>query len=143
MSSRLTGNQEAALRATARLACVAALAGCGSKAAPQPTATPSTPTVAEPPADALPSPFTSEEQKQCESTVKAAMAEREGRGPGLAPEVEACCRTLIADWDDARKDAPLGEWEHHWDCCEALNFDGPFCTPWGPPAPPAMRGEVS
>lgn len=32
--------------------------------------------------------------------------------------------------------------EVDWDCCEAQNWEPfPQCTPWGPPAPPAVDGE--
>jgi hypothetical protein len=72
------------------------------------------------------------------------------------PEVQACCATVIArlDYDlretigdpdastassqDEQKAAPV-----RWACCQVTPSEGPTCTPWGPPMPPEMPGEVA
>ncbi len=72
------------------------------------------------------------------------------------PEVQACCATVIARLDyelrqtmgdpdaaaieqqDEQKAAPV-----RWACCQVTPNEGPTCTPWGPPMPPAMPGEVA
>jgi hypothetical protein len=72
------------------------------------------------------------------------------------PEVQACCATVIArlDYDmretitqpdastteqqDERTAAPV-----RWACCQVTPSEGPTCTPWGPPMPPEMPGEVA
>ena len=69
------------------------------------------------------------------------------------PEVTACCAVLIArlDYDQGsaasdpdasvtalQRDGKLAA-PARWACCSALGHpDGPTCTPWGPPVPPAM-----
>jgi len=72
------------------------------------------------------------------------------------PEVQACCATVIArlDYDmrttinqpdastagqqDEQTAAPV-----RWACCQVTPSEGPTCTPWGPPMPPEMPGEVA
>lgn len=72
------------------------------------------------------------------------------------PEVQACCATVIARLDyelrqtigdpdaaaveqqDEQTAAPV-----RWACCQVTPNEGPTCTPWGPPMPPAMPGEVA
>jgi hypothetical protein len=72
------------------------------------------------------------------------------------PEVQACCATVIArlDYDMrqtiAQPDASTTEQQDEqtaapvrWACCQVTPSEGPTCTPWGPPMPPAMPGEVA
>lgn len=72
------------------------------------------------------------------------------------PEVQACCATIIARLDYENRDtvsqpdaeAAFQQDEQtaapvRWACCEAMPNEGPTCTPWGPPMPPAMPGEVA
>jgi hypothetical protein len=55
------------------------------------------------------------------------------------PSVDNCCSVVIARVDDntgdySAADAVLPS------CCNALGYpQGPACTPWGPPMPPAME----
>lgn len=69
------------------------------------------------------------------------------------PEVQACCATVIARLDyevrqgpDASAAAQKDErtaTDVRWACCQVTPNEGPTCTPWGPPMPPAMPGEVA
>jgi hypothetical protein len=72
------------------------------------------------------------------------------------PEVQACCATVIARLDyDMRQtitqpDASTAEQQDErtaapvrWACCQVTPSEGPTCTPWGPPMPPEMPGEVA
>lgn len=73
------------------------------------------------------------------------------------PQVRDCCATVIARLDyeygqtieqpDASM-ATLRQDEQtaasvRWACCQVTPAEGPTCTPWGPPMPPAMPGEVA
>jgi hypothetical protein len=68
------------------------------------------------------------------------------------PGIQACCAVVIARLDyeqthlvgdpdasaatfqrDQQTSAPV-----RWECCGATPSEGPTCTPWGPPMPPAM-----
>ena len=34
-------------------------------------------------------------------------------------------------------------WAHYGDCCAAINWSVPACTPWGPPVPPKMPNPMA
>jgi hypothetical protein len=75
------------------------------------------------------------------------------------PGVMACCAVVVARLDDdwrtswgsdpdagraalARDQALAAPVQ--WSCCVETGYpDGPTCTPWGPPMPPAMPGVAS
>jgi hypothetical protein len=68
------------------------------------------------------------------------------------PEVQACCATVIArlDYDKFQPDASTIDQQDQQAaqpvssaCCQVTFAVGPTCTPWGPPMPPAMPGEVA
>ncbi len=69
------------------------------------------------------------------------------------PEVQGCCATVIARLDyeirqgpDASAAAQADEQtaaQVRWACCQVTPNEGPTCTPWGPPMPPAMPSEVA
>ena len=78
------------------------------------------------------------------------IAELPDAGPA-DPVVTSCCAAIIARLDYEERTNVAGPdaspwWgdqnasgQVHWACCEALNYpEGPSCTPWGPPTPPAM-----
>lgn len=129
-----------ALLATARIAGTVALAGCAptlAQVAPVPTGT------ASPDVPDDTDTGDAEEPATCPDLLDELVADTEA---GLDPfdadaETAACCEELIADID------ATGEWpttqedsEEMWACCHALGWPTSMaCTPWGPPAPPAMR----
>jgi hypothetical protein len=69
----------------------------------------------------------------------------------LSADAVACCKVVVPFYDDAMSagttlsDAHALTWSQRSSCCGA--FDpvpiGPTCTPWGPPLPPTMEGEVA
>jgi len=116
-----------ALRATARIACCAALIGCN-------------PTISEPyvelsPADEYTDTDTAADPLEaCRDAVAETFAE------DLTPtaETEDCCQ-LIAEEYDARELEGLELWNERNACCQLLGWNGSMaCTPWGPPVPPTM-----
>jgi hypothetical protein len=142
-----------ALMAAARIACAVALVGCGPKSGAAVTPpTDGTPAVAQPAPAADPG--------SCEDTVAAAFAQPEtpaddddagweahwaAQRAALAEardnaEVVACCEQEI----ESKLDDPSGawDWEHLRACCDVTGMENVACTPWGPPTPPAMRGEA-
>lgn len=62
--------------------------------------------------------------------------------PAHVPAVESCCQEELTAAERTF------DGSHRWECCNLLGggtSTGPntpmFCTPWGPPVPPAMRGR--
>lgn len=123
-----------ALWAVARVAGAAALIGCapGTVGTTIPDTLPNS-------ADDVPEP---EPEPTCDELFVdlVAMAESGEHRDGIPAATEACCEDLIDEIDET------GEWptdpveqNAQWVCCEALGFPASLaCTPWGPPAPPAM-----
>jgi hypothetical protein len=60
-------------------------------------------------------------------------------GAGKDPNVAACCGAIIAHaytWEaDAGVEVP---YDLVYSCCQATGSKAMACTPWGPPAPPAI-----
>jgi hypothetical protein len=176
----------AALRASAKVALGAAVAGCGGMvgstaehAAPEASATVDAAAAdaaqtqartCEPPSPSsvLPEGLHADAAAGIgESTFACCVSMLEAVPPndgGLAfpdaavgnPEVQACCATVIArlDYDmratSDQPDASATEQQDEqtatpvrWACCQVTPSEGPTCTPWGPPMPPEMPGEVA
>jgi hypothetical protein len=95
----------------------------------------------------------------CVARLEAVPPDDAGFFPDAAvgdPLVQDCCATIIARLDyelrqtigdpdaaaaaqqDEQTAAPV-----RWQCCQVTPSEGPTCTPWGPPMPPAMPGEVA
>ena len=155
----------AALRASAKVALGAAVAGCGGMvgstaehAAPEASAAvdAATPDAAQAQARTCDPPSFD----CCVSMLRAVPPNDGGFAfPDAAvgnPEVQACCATVIArlDYDmretigdpDASTTAQQDEQTAapvRWACCQVTPSEGPTCTPWGPPMPPEMPGEVA
>ena len=62
---------------------------------------------------------------------------------GSPEDVTAAGDTVtFADIGDGLVSCVLPDGQMDWQCCEAQGWEpSPQCTPWGPPAPPAYRGE--
>lgn len=137
--------RRAAIRAAAKAALVAGLAGCGGDPKPAP-AGPSNAATTEPAApaaavdcttllaglatvkqDELPDGDPAKTRPDVYGAVFADRARRE------APETQQCCTEELTRSGAQSK--------LRWECCSALPQDGQVgiaCTPWGPPCPPAM-----
>lgn len=159
----------AALRASAKVALGAAFAGCGGMVGS--TAQHAAPEASAPEAvsaDATPVDVTSVDAARdegqtcdppsfecCVSLLEAVPPNDGGFAfPDAAvgnPEVQACCATVIARLDDDYHDASAATAMQdeqtaapvRWACCQVTPTEGPTCTPWGPPMPPEMPGEVA
>lgn len=140
--------RRAAIRAAAKTALIAGLAGCSGDPKASTTSTPSnvaTGDTAKPAApvdceahltglkkmkkEELPDGDPVKERMDVYGEVFANRAERE------APETQKCCT------EDLVKNGSRGS--HRWECCSALadlpkDASPSACTPWGPPCPPAM-----
>jgi hypothetical protein len=158
-------SHQRALRATARVACAAAVfGGCQGKQQPsneravvhvpsaasgalptdpEPAASDEAPAV-PPRASASSAPGASAsavaespELRACRGTVDAA------RGTGsmakhgaLKSEVKACCQKLAQHYD-AIHESWMGDQRSY--CCSGLGWTGSMaCAPWGPPVPPGL-----
>jgi hypothetical protein len=139
-----------ALLATAKVACCAALVGCGSrpdtaastgKGEPAPIVAPAT-KPDEPGKPAAPAPVTPEPAakagptlQECgDHTTAVFTTKKEKEGP-LTKE---CCQK-IAEHMDKTPEAGTASWKERGECCELLEWRGSMaCTPWGPPCPPPM-----
>jgi hypothetical protein len=121
--------RRAALRATARVAMVAAF-GCHGQTPPETTAVPD---------------HTVEDARtaaDCEPIVAAgwdASGQRAKDGPSDA-NLKACCASLANEWDGKIGQQP--GWDKRTECCTLLEWQGSAtCTPWGPPVPPSYARE--
>ena len=134
---------QAALAATARVACCAALVSCQ-----KPPITPENPSpqmehaaqqeekpVAEQQPQEPKIPEASKEFIACNQTIQDFL-KIEPSSEQQAPEaVLACCDLQGYEVDQQRH----LNWEHRMACCDFLEWQGPKgCTPWGPPVPPHM-----
>jgi len=55
------------------------------------------------------------------------------------PSIDNCCKAIIAHVDNDTADYGAAS-PTFGTCCSALGYpQGPACTPWGPPTPPAME----
>ncbi len=135
---KLKPAHEKALRATLRVTLFAALGACGGGTPAHSTAPPSNKGTANAPARpttdaecraALTEAFPNGDPKWYQGDHGTA---RVATGTSDA-DLVACCDSLskTASTEDYRQ---LG-------CC-STKFDGPHCTPWGPPMPPAMRAQA-
>ena len=134
---------QAALAATARVACCAVLVSCQ-----KPTKTPENPSPQmehatqqeeKPAIEKTPEepklPEISKEFTACDQTIKEFLKIEPVADQKASEEVLACC-TLQGNEVDERQHL---RWENRMDCCELLEWQGPrACTPWGPPTPPHM-----
>jgi hypothetical protein len=67
------------------------------------------------------------------------------------PATKACCTAIQTRIDDEFRDGGAqfsADYQKAtpvlYDCCRVIGSPiGPACTPWGPPPPPAMPGEVA
>jgi hypothetical protein len=69
---------------------------------------------------------------------------------GLSADTKGCCQMLETHYDEAlAADGGDEAWtwgddvNTRWRCCEALEWQGTTCTPWGPPVPPPMPRAVA
>ena len=61
------------------------------------------------------------------------------RDAAFTDEVMACCHSLALHHSFPRGlDGPSNVGMYDTDCCTAVDFAYPACTPWGPPVPPRM-----
>ena len=133
---------QAALAATARVACCAALVSCqkpvhttdGSpplmEHAAQKEEKPAEQTIPKQPIV----PKTSEAFASCNQTIDNFVKNSPSDEQSVPEEVIACC-TLQLDEYEQRPDF---FWKNQMDCCAMLNWRSRGCTPWGPPTPPHM-----
>ena len=61
----------------------------------------------------------------------------------VSKELEKCCVDLLSDIKKKIEAQPRGEFEPlpnilHDDCCMITDYRRPGCTPWGPPMPPTL-----
>lgn len=137
---------QAALAATARVACCAVLVSCQKpvKAPVEPPPLMEHPAQQEekpvvsqesiaPLEPALPQPSTDFET--CTPTIEQFVETKPTPDQKTPNAVLDCCTLQGNEVDDKQGLA----WENRSDCCHFLNWQGPFaCTPWGPPTPPHM-----
>lgn len=137
--------RRAAIRAAAKTALIAGLAGCASEPRTAPagpsnaaTGTPATPAEAVDcttllgnleavPQDRLPDGDPVKARTDVYGSVFADRTRRE------APATQRCCSEELAQAGASSR--------FRWECCSALldtQDVGGACTPWGPPCPPAM-----
>ena len=133
---------QAALAATARVACCAALVSC-HKSPQTPTDLPPMMEHAEqaqekPAAIAEPrqKDSYSQEFEACSPKIEAFVsAQQQDQDYVASEEVLACCELQGKEIDTNMEFM----WKYRNECCMALEWQGPFaCTPWGPPTPPHM-----
>jgi hypothetical protein len=137
---------QAALAATARVACCAALVSCQ-----KPTKAPETPSpvmehatqqeekpmeqkreVSREPEPLVPS----DAFQSCNPKIEQFLQTEPTSDQQTPEDVLACC-TLQGNEVDEKQGLA---WENRAECCHFLNWQGPFaCTPWGPPTPPVMQ----
>ena len=141
---------QAALAATARVACCAVLISCqktpiqpeepapmmehATQKEEQPAAQPPIEELSPKSRDLRPKGST--EFLACTPKIEAHLtAEQSTPDLKMTKEVAACC-----DMQGNEVDATTRlKWEHRDECCDILNWTGPAaCTPWGPPTPPHM-----
>ncbi|MAA78368.1 MAG: hypothetical protein CL916_03845 [Deltaproteobacteria bacterium] len=133
---------QAALAATARVACCAALVSCQ-----KPVNTPEAPPLMEHASQKEEKPVVkqvpdepkrsevSTEFTACDQTIQEFLKIEPIADQNPSKEVLACC-SLQGNEVDQKPDI---RWDNRIECCEMLNWRGPRgCTPWGPPTPPHM-----
>ena len=133
---------QAALAATARVACCAVLVSCQ-----KPSKTPENPSPhmehaaqqEEKPAEQKTPepklPEASQEFTACTQTITDFLKIEPVADQHPSKEVQACCDLQGNEVDERQ----LLRWDHRMECCEILEWQGPrACTPWGPPTPPQM-----
>jgi len=133
---------QAALAATARVACCAALVSCQ-----KPVNTPEAPPLMEhasqqeekPTVRPIPEepkrPDVSAEFTACDQTIQEFLKIEPIDDQNPSKEVLACCSLQE---NEVNQNVNIN-WKHRMDCCYFLNWQGSrACTPWGPPTPPHM-----
>jgi hypothetical protein len=92
------------------------------------------------------------EVERCQAQVSAAF-----EGGALGPADDGCCHTLAKNVhepvDGANVDPEIAEerairdrdywWSVYDACCQRIQYEGPACSPWGPPTPPTMLAQHS
>ena len=150
---------QAALSATARIACCAVLISCQKQSPPTKEDVPQVQekTTQEqvveskneevaPPQEVMPknpidgeaSLKMSEEYVACHSSISVAKKVwKEGiEDKPSSNEVKDCCSLQLQELE--AKNASPFQWEHYGYCCSTLDFGPRACTPWGPPMPPSF-----
>ena len=128
-----------ALTSTARVACAAALVGCGPKEAP-PESAATAPLPTDPETDrgeVVEQPAQGEVSETCEAHVNEVFSADD---PKPTMQTRACCEAMAAHFSKEEHAASFGaDWEQRMECCTLLEWQGSVaCTPWGPPTPPRM-----
>lgn len=133
-----------ALLATARIAGVVTLVGCGSARSGAPVASP-TPSeevaseeVAAQPADTEVSEVADTDPM---ATCEVVLGElKESMRPKLDEDEKTCCTTYVEQLEAGEGALVEAFPDLRWTCCFGIERQSPSmaCTPWGPPAPPAM-----
>ena len=134
---------QAALAATARVACCAVLVSCQKPTKVPDNLSPqmehATQQEEKPKAEKPPEepkiPEFSTEFTACNQTIADFLKIEPIADQKPSDEVLSCC-TLQGNEVDKRQHL---RWENRMDCCELLEWQGPrACTPWGPPTPPHL-----
>ena len=134
---------QAALAATARVACCAVLVSCQKPSkvpeSPSPQMEHATQQEEKPSAPKDPVepkiPEISKEFAACNQTIKDFIKIEPVAEQTPSEEVLACCNLQGNEVEERQHP----RWEHRMECCELLEWQGPIgCTPWGPPTPPQM-----
>ena len=149
---------QAALSATARIACCAVLVSCQKtpetptppmkehaeqqaeqptekqQTAPKETATKKSETVEA----------SNQPKTECDPMIEEYFQARQGDpSVEVSEELDKCCVDLLSDIKKKIEAQPRGEFEPlpnilHDDCCMITNYRTAGCTPWGPPMPPTL-----
>ena len=139
---------QAALQATARIACCAVFISCQKQTQPTPDPPPmqehaqqeQEKTTPQLPPSTEPATGFSAEYLACTTAIKEADKKSiESNTPPSRsnPDILDCCNLQIDELNTLQKD-PFA-WENRNFCCEAMNWQGSMaCTPWGPPTPPSL-----
>ena len=139
---------QAALQATARIACCAVFISCQKQTTPTPEPPPMQEHAQQeqenknlqPPPSIEPATDYSAAYLACTTKIKEADQKSiESNTPPsqVNPEILDCCNLQIDEL--AKLDKNPFEWENRNFCCDALEWQGSMaCTPWGPPTPPAL-----
>jgi len=145
---------QAALAATARIACCAVLVSC-QKTPEKPTPPVQEPTTLEAEPVIKKEPPTPKEvvekenpnpdaaEKSCEVKIDEYLKNIGNESHLVASEeVVQCCEEIITEGEklkrEQREKGEFVQLKDNFECCQILDFSVPGCTPWGPPTPPHM-----
>lgn len=130
-------SMQRALLATARIAGVVTLVGCGGARSGASATAPLAPALA-PTAVAAAEPGV--EDPVCEEVLGALAAATSTGVPELDGQQQVCCTTYVEELasDEGAGSLVQAFPDLRWTCCAASESPPMACTPWGPPAPPAM-----